>query len=242
VQRWRRLGFGDGLRSVRVRPSSIKRHCHRRTTSSGQTAWSTYIPEGAGRCQAGFRRASLKERAGVKRGFGVQFRTRDAVCGHGGLTSSVPSLRLPIPCEREARVQDRAYGPAASGGAAGVLDAGDRTPIIRAAGKGHVAAGVGYAVVAAPWPAGGRAAPRAAYIPSRVPGMPAGVHGAGSRLAGRGQSRGRPRCRSGDGRRPAGAVRCTASRPAAGPVQVMWPVPGRRRGGCARRACRRRPG
>ena len=46
---------------------------------------------------------------------------------------------------------------------------------------------------------------RAAYIPSRIPGMAAGaVHGAVTRLAGRGQSRGRPRCRAGGGRCPAG--------------------------------------
>ena len=42
--------------------------------------------------------------------------------GHGELTSCVPFPRR-CPCEREARVKDRAYGPAAFGGAAGVLDA-----------------------------------------------------------------------------------------------------------------------
>jgi len=76
-----------------------------------------------------------------------------------------------------------------------------------------------------------------------IRGMPAGaVHGADTRLAGRGQSRGRPRCRAGGAGARQGAVRCAASRPAAGPVQVMRPVPGGWRGGCARRACCRRPG
>ena len=60
--------------------------------------------------------------------------------GHSELTPCPFPAPLPIPCAREARVKDRAYGPAASGGAAGVLDAGDRAPIIRAAGKGHAAA------------------------------------------------------------------------------------------------------
>jgi GNAT superfamily N-acetyltransferase len=42
-----RLGSGDGPLSVRARPSSIKRHCPRRTTSGGQAAWSTYTRSGA---------------------------------------------------------------------------------------------------------------------------------------------------------------------------------------------------
>ena len=91
---------------------------------------------------------------------------------------------LPIPCERR-RVKDQAHGLAASGGAAGVLDVGDRSPVIGAAEKGHAAAVVGFAVVAAPRPSRGWAGPRAAYIPSFIPGCLPVEHGAGSRLAGR---------------------------------------------------------
>jgi hypothetical protein len=36
------LRSGDGPRSVRARPSSIKRDCGRRTTSTGKGAWQTY--------------------------------------------------------------------------------------------------------------------------------------------------------------------------------------------------------
>jgi hypothetical protein len=122
-------------------------------------------------------RTSLKERASVKRGFGLQFRTDEAVC-RAWLTDLVCpfSALLPIPCAREAWVKDRASGPAAFGGAAGVLDAGDRAPMIRA-GKGHRA---GWGLCGC-WRPHGRLAAgqprRAAYIPSRVPGMPAGCIG-----------------------------------------------------------------
>ena len=46
---------------------------------------------------------------------------------------------LPVPCAREAPGQGPGVSPAGQAGAAGVLDAGDRAPMIGAAGKGHAA-------------------------------------------------------------------------------------------------------
>jgi len=72
-------------------------------------------------------------------------------------------------CAREARVKDRASARPAWPAPQASLDAGDRAPIIRAAGKGHAAAGRACSVVAAPWPACGRAGPRACIHPFAGP-------------------------------------------------------------------------
>jgi hypothetical protein len=220
---------GDGPLSVRVRPSSLKRDCD---LQGNQYRW-----KGTGQ------RTSLKERAGVKRGSACSFAPAGRFARHGELTPCVPFPRCCLFVRPGGPGQEPGFSPAGLAGAAGVLDAGDRAPIIRAAGKGHAAAGCACLVVAAPWPACGRAGPRACIHPfasspaclpgcmGRLRGWPGGVNHAGARAAGLAVAGARQ-----------GAVRCAASRPAAGPVQVMRPVPDGRRGGCARRACRRRPG
>ena len=122
-------------------------------------------------------------------------------------------------CAREAQVKDRASARPALAGAAGVLDAGDRAPVIRAAGKGHAAAGCACSVVGGPMarlrpgrPAGcihpcacprhacrgawgGYAASRAGSI-TRAPALPGQrqpVPGGGQYVA---RPRARPRARS----------------------------------------------
>ena len=181
--------------------------------------------------------SSLKERAGVKRGFGLRFRGSRVFAGHAELA--------PWRCLSPRRCRIRASGlagsrtgrsPAAAGGAGGVLDAGAREPIIKACGERALRFRVRvYAVVVAPRPAGGRAA---CWLRSSLrlsPGVPGG-HGAGSRRAGRGQSQGRPRRRGAGGRMDGGLA------PGRRPGQVMRPARAGEHGGRARRASRRRPG
>ncbi len=69
-------------------------------------------------------------------GFGLQFRARRAVAGHGELTPCVPFPRCCLFVRPGGPGQGPGFSPAGLAGAAGVLDAGDRAPIIRAAGKG----------------------------------------------------------------------------------------------------------
>ena len=157
--------------------------------------------------------------------------------GHSELTPCVP---FPCRCPFRAaggRVKDLAYDPAASGGAAGVLDAGYRAPIIRAAGKGHAAAGCAVWL----WRPHGRLAAgqaRGCIHPFACPRHACRGAWGGYAADRTGSITRAPALPAGGGRCPTGAVRCTASRPAAGPVQVMRPVPAWRRDGCARRACR----
>ena len=181
--------------------------------------------------------SSLKERAGVKRGFGLRFRGRRVFAGHAELA---PWLCLsPRRCQfvRAGWLGQRTgRSPAAAGGAGGVLDAGAREPVIVACGEGPLVFRVGVcAVVVAPRPAGGRAA---CWLRSSLrlsPGVPGG-HGAGSRRAGRGQSQGRPRRRGAGGRMDGGLA------PGRRPGQVMRPARAGEHGGHRRRASRRRPG
>ena len=123
--------------------------------------------------------SSLKERAGVKRGFGLRFRGRRVFAGHAELA---PWLRL---SPRRCRV--RASGlagsrtgrsPAAGGGAGGVLDAGAREPIIVACGE-RAPAVQGSRVCGCRRPTAGLrpGSLLAAFIPSFVPGCPRGAWG-----------------------------------------------------------------
>jgi hypothetical protein len=52
--------------------------------------------------------SSLKERAGVKRGFGLRFYVVPGFAGHGGMASRRLSLIAAISCEPGVRVKDRA--------------------------------------------------------------------------------------------------------------------------------------
>jgi hypothetical protein len=146
---------GDGPLSVRVRPSSLKRDCD---LQGNQYRW-----KGTGQ------RTSLKERAGVKRGSACSFAPAGRFARHGELTPCVPFPRCCLFVRPGGPGQGPGFSPAGLAGAAGVLDAGDRAPIIRAAGKGHAAAGCACLVVAAPWPACGRAGPRACIHPFACP-------------------------------------------------------------------------
>lgn len=69
------------------------------------------------------------------------FASAEPFAGHCGLTPCVPFPRCCRSVRAGGRVKERAYGLAASGGTAGILDAGDYWPIIGAAVKGHAAAG-----------------------------------------------------------------------------------------------------
>jgi hypothetical protein len=82
------------------------------------------------------RSSSLKERAGVKGGFGLQLCGGMAFAGHGGM-----ALWLAFPDRCRVRVSGLAgQGPGGArprSGAAGVLDALVREPIMAGAGKGR---------------------------------------------------------------------------------------------------------
>ena len=119
--------------------------------------------------------SSLKERAGVKGGFGLQFCGGMAFAGHGGMALW---LAFPVVPVRVSGLAGQGPGGARPrSGAAGVLDALVREPIMAAPGK---AAGVctGYAVMGAPSPAVRLAGLLAAFIPSGVP-RPGGPGGMG---------------------------------------------------------------
>jgi hypothetical protein len=87
-------------------------------------------------------------------------------------------LAAAFSCEPVVRVQDRAVGPAARGGAAGVLDASASEPAMGWPGKARQAPGGlwSYARPIAGW--SGVAGPLAAVIPSVCPAWRAGEHGA----------------------------------------------------------------
>jgi hypothetical protein len=55
--------------------------------------------------------SSLKERAGVKGGFGLRFYCRWAFAGHDGMASRLLSLTAAVSCEPGVRVKGRALGP-----------------------------------------------------------------------------------------------------------------------------------
>jgi hypothetical protein len=150
--------------------------------------------------------------------------------------------------------------PAGVAGAGGVLDAGAREPMIRGLrGKGPPRSGsYVYAVVVTPRPVVRPGSPLAAFIPSFVPGVRCcRGHGAGSRQGpgGANQTGVRAAGPGGQGRWSRRGAECSAaSRPVAGDRIAGGRAPGRRAvmrptvaaawrgGGCARRACRRRPG
>ena len=137
--------------------------------------------------------SSLKERVGVKGGFGLQFCGRMAFSGHDGMAHW---LAFPDRCR--VRVSGLAgQGPGGArprGGAAGVLEALVREPIMAGAGKGRGRVcglcGYGRPIV----PLCGVAGLPAAVIPSGVPrpGWPGGMGRFASR-GGRSQSRFRSR-------------------------------------------------
>ena len=116
------------------------------------------IPEGAGRCQEGFRPAVLCR---------CRLLQDMTAWPHGCFV-----LTAACSCEPAVRVRDRAVGPAARGGAAGVLDAPAGEPAMGCQGKARQASGVGlwsYARPMAGW--SGVAGPLAAVIPSVCPGL-----------------------------------------------------------------------
>ena len=147
--------------------------------------------------------------------------------------------------------------PAGVAGAGGVLDAGAREPMIEACGERPPRSGV-LRCMRLSSPHGrssGRAAPLAAFIPSFVPGMAAGGHGAGSRQGRAGPIRRAPAPPGRAGVPPAlaggrmfgglapGGGGQNSWRPRAWPAGGHAAGPARLAGGgCARRACRRRPG
>ena len=123
--------------------------------------------------------SSLKERAGVKRGFGLRFRGCRVFAGHAELA--------PWLCLSPRRCRVRASGlagsrtgrsPAAGGGAGGVLDAGAREPMIVACGEGPLLF-QGSRVCGCRRPTAGQrpGSLLAAFIPSFVPGCPRGAWG-----------------------------------------------------------------
>ena len=180
-----------------------------------------FIPEGAGRCQGGFRPAVLR---------------RDGFCRHGGM-----ALWLAFPD----RCRVRASGLAGQGpggarprcGAAGVLDALVREPMMAGAGKGrgrvHGLCGYGRPIAGCP---AGR--PAGCLHPfGCAPAWLAGGHGAGSRPGTGGANHISVRAAAAG----AGGGEHKTSRPRARPGRQLT-LPGWWRGGCARRACRRTPG
>ena len=182
------------------------------------------IPEGAGRCQGGFRPAVLRAS-----GFCRAWRH--------GLTAAFPLIAA-CSCEPAVRVKDRALGPGRLGGAAGVLDAPAGEPIMAGQGKGRRPRRVWrYGCPIAGW--SGVAGLLAAVIPSGVPrpGWPGGM-GRFASGPGAGQSLGRPR-RGAGGTGTGGGQ--TKRRPRARPGRQQVMPPGARRTGRARRAGRRTP-
>ena len=184
------------------------------------------------------RSSSLKERAGVKGGFGLQFCGGMAFAGHGGM-----ALWLAFPDRCRVRASGLAgQGPGGArprSGATGVLDALVREPIMAGAGKGrgrvHGLCGYGRPIAGCP---AGR--PAGCLHPfGCAPAWRAGGHGAGSRPGTGGANH-----ISVPAAAPAGAG-CggehKTSRPRARPGRQLT-LPGWWRGGCARRACRRTPG
>jgi hypothetical protein len=198
----------------------------RRTEMPGERG---FLPE---------RSSSLKERAGVKGGFGLQFCGGMAFAGHGGM-----ALWLAFPDRCRVRASGLAgQGPGGArprSGAAGVLDALDREPMMAGAGKGrgrvHGLCGYGRPIAGCP---AGR--PAGCLHPfGCAPAWRAGGHGAGSRPGAGGTNH-----ISVPAAGPAGAG-CggehKTSRSRARPGRQLT-LPGWWRGGCARRACRRTPG
>ena len=220
-------------------PRTLARQCRARRAPPGRR------PDGHRRTvAAGFprrdlhRSSSLKERAGVKGGFGLQFCGGMAFAGHGGM-----ALWLAFPDRCRVRASGLAgQGPGGArprSGATGVLDALVREPIMAGAGKGrgrvHGLCGYGRPIAGCP---AGR--PAGCLHPfGCAPAWRAGGHGAGSRPGTGGANH-----ISVPAAAPAGAG-CggehKTSRPHARPGRQLT-LPGWWRGGCARRACRRTPG
>jgi hypothetical protein len=184
------------------------------------------------------RSSSLKERAGVKGGFGLQFCGVMAFAGHGGM-----ALWLAFPD----RCRVRASGLAGQGpggarppcGAGGVLDALVREPIMAGAGERPRARARAMRLWA---PHRRLSGWQACWLPSSLrvcPGLAGWGAWGGSRPGTGGANH-----ISVPAAAPAGAG-CggehKTSRPRARPGRQLT-LPGWRRGGCTRRACRRTPG
>ena len=150
------------------------------------------IPEGAGRCQEGFRPAVLR-RCRLLQGM--------TAWPHGCFL-----LTAAFSCEPTVRVRDRAFGPAASGGAAGVLDAPAGEPTMGWPGESPPGRGWGMELCAPQ----GRVGPawQARWLPSSLRVCPG--------LAGRGAWGSTRQVRAGSitttsappGRAPGGGDRC----------------------------------
>jgi len=167
---------------------------------------------------------------------------------------SLSPRRRHVRASGRAGSKDRAE-PGRGSGAGGVLDAGARAPIIDACGeRGTPAAGSRGMRLSSPH---GRSSGRAGrWLHSSLrlsPACAAGGHGAGSRQGpgGANQTGVRAAGPGGAGRRSRRGTECSAaSRPVAGDRIAGGRAPSRRAvmplagpgGGCARRACRRRPG
>jgi len=140
-----------GLLEVRAISASEEVALRRRLSEA------VVIPEGAGRCQEGFRPAVL-------RSFWL-------LQGMTGWPHGCFLLTAAFSCKPAVRVRDRAFGLAALGGAAGVLDAPAGEPTMGWPGKARQAPGGlwSYARPIAGW--SGVAGPLAAVIPSVCPGL-----------------------------------------------------------------------
>ena len=204
-------------------------------------ARSSHNPEVAGSSPSGAqaRSSSLKERVGVKGGFGLQFCGRMAFSGHDGMAHW---LAFPDRCR--VRVSGLAgQGPGGArprGGAAGVLEALVREPIMAGAGKGRgrVCGLCGYGRPIAGCPAG---RPAGCLHPfGCAPAWRAGGHGA-VRVQGRAGPITFPFPPPGPAPGAGYGGEHKTSRPRARPGRQLT-LPGWGRGGCARRAGRRTPG
>ncbi len=185
------------------------------------------IPEGVGRCQVGFRPVVLR-RCRLFQGM--------VAWPHGCFL-----LTAAVSCEPAVRVRDRAFGPAAVGGAAGVLDASAGEPTIGWPGESPPGLGGLWSYAR---PIAGlvrRGSPLAAVIPSGVPrpGGPGGMGRSASGPGGVNHNHVRAAVPVTLGGVPVRAGGQTTKRPRARPGRRLMP-PGWRRGGRARRARRRR--
>ena len=121
--------------------------------------------------------SSLKERAGVKGGFGLRFYCRWAFAGHDDMASRLLPLTAAVSCERGCGSRAGPWGPAACGGAEGVLDARAGAPIMGWPGGRPRTLGGVCGVVRAPF--AGCAAWQARWLPSSLRVCP-GLAGRGA--------------------------------------------------------------